>query len=73
MAVGLTAALAVAGIIEAFVTPAPIAWPAKIIIGAGALALLWAYTLILGRSAVAAGATGDLEDDEAGYVQPEAG
>ena len=73
VAVGLTAALAVAGFIEAFVTPAPIAWSAKIAIGAGALALLWAYTLILGRSAVAAGATGDLEDDEAGYVQPEAG
>ena len=55
-------------------TPAPIAWPVKITIGAGALALLWAYTLILGRSAVAVGATGDLEDDdEAGYVQPEAG
>ncbi|VEI16061.1 Integral membrane protein DUF95 [Actinomyces viscosus] len=73
VAVGLTGALAVAGLIEAFVTPAPIPWAVKIIIGAGALALLWAYTLILGRSAVAAGATGDLEDNEAGYVQPEAG
>ncbi len=73
VAVGLTVALAIAGLIEAFVTPAPIAWPVKITIGAGALALLWAYTLILGRSAVAVGATGDLEDDEAGYVQPEAG
>ena len=68
-----TAALAVAGLIEAFVTPAPIPWLVKIAIGAGALALLWAYTLILGRSAVAAGSTGDLEEDEAGYVQPEAG
>ena len=73
VAVGLTVALAVAGLIEAFVTPAPIAWPVKITIGAGALALLWAYTLILGRSAVAVGATGDLEEDEAGYVQPEVG
>ena len=73
VAVGLTAALAVAGLIEAFVTPAPIPWLVKIAIGAGALALLWAYTLILGRSAVAAGSTGDLEEDEAGYVQPEAG
>ena len=74
VAVGLTVALAIAGLIEAFVTPAPIAWPVKITIGAGARALLWAYTLILGRSAVAVGATGDLEDDdEAGYVQPEAG
>ena len=73
VAVGLTAALALAGFIEAFVTPAPIAWPVKIIIGTGALALLWAYTLVLGRSAVAAGVTGDLEEKEAGYVQPEAG
>ena len=73
VAVGLTGALAVAGLIEAFVTPAPIPWAVKIIIGAGALALLWAYTLILGRSAVAAGSTGDLEENEAGYVQPEAG
>ena len=73
VAVGLTVALAAAGIIEAFVTPAPIPWPVKITIGAGALALLWAYTLILGRSAVAAGVTGDLEESEAGYVQPEAG
>ena len=48
VAVGLTVALAIAGLIEAFVTPAPIAWPVKITIGAGALALLWAYTLILG-------------------------
>jgi len=73
VAVGLTVVLAAAGIIEAFVTPAPIPWPVKITIGAGALALLWAYTLILGRSAVAAGVTGDLEESEAGYVQPEAG
>ena len=73
VAVGLTVALAAAGIIEAFVTPASIPWSVKITIGAGALALLWAYTLILGRSAVAVGVTGDLEESEAGYVQPEAG
>lgn len=73
VAVGLTVALAVAGLIEAFVTPAPIPWVVKITIGAGALAMLWAYTLILGRSAVAAGVTGDLQEDEAGYVQPEVG
>ena len=73
VSVGLTVALAAAGIIEAFVTPASIPWSVKITIGAGALALLWAYTLILGRSAVAAGVTGDLEESEAGYVQPEAG
>lgn len=72
--VGLTIALAVSGFIEAFVTPATIPWPVKITIGAGALALLWAYTLVLGRSAVAAGIIGDLdEEDEAGYIRPEVG
>ena len=74
VSVALTVALAVSGLIEAFVTPAPIPWAVKVAVGVLALALLWAYTLILGRSAVAVGATGDLEDDdEAGYVQPEAG
>ena len=73
VAVGLTVALGVAGLIEAFVTPAPIPWSVKITIGAGALALLWTYTLVLGRAAVAVGATGDLEENEAGYVRPEAG
>ena len=66
-------ALGVAGLIEAFVTPAPIPWSVKITIGAGALALQWTYTLVLGRAAVAVGATGDLEENEAGNVRPEAG
>ena len=51
VAVGLTGALAVAGVIEAFVTPAPMPWAVKITIGALALAALWVYTLVLGRRA----------------------
>ncbi|BDA63660.1 stage II sporulation protein M [Actinomyces capricornis] len=73
VAIFLTGALAVAGLIEAFVTPAPMPWAVKITIGALALAALWAYTLLLGRRAVALGDTGDLGQDEAGYVLPEAG
>ncbi|WP_172192261.1 stage II sporulation protein M [Actinomyces faecalis] len=66
VAVGLTAALAVAGLIEAFVTPAPVPWALKITVGALALAVLWAYTLGLGRRAVAAGHSGDLAVEDAG-------
>lgn len=73
VAVFLTGALAVAGIIEAFVTPAQIPWGIKIMIGALALGALWAYTLVLGGRAAARGATGDLIDDDAGYALPEAG
>ncbi|CAM3078501.1 stage II sporulation protein M [Actinomyces slackii] len=73
VAASLTGALALAGIIEAFITPAPIPWAVKIVVGALALALLWAYTLILGGRAVREGETGDLSEEEAGYTAPEAG
>lgn len=72
-ALGLAVFLALSGIIEAFVTPAPIPWAAKLAIGALALALLWAYTLVLGRRAVSAGATGDLVAEESGELVPVAG
>ncbi|AYD90235.1 stage II sporulation protein M [Actinomyces lilanjuaniae] len=72
-AVGLTMALVVAGLIEAFVTPAPIPWVLKIAVGLGAVALLWVYTVVLGRRAVKADITGDLGPQEAGYSAPEAG
>ncbi|RRD24439.1 stage II sporulation protein M [Actinomyces bowdenii] len=73
VAVFLTGALALAGLIEAFVTPAPMPWAVKITIGVLALAALWAYTLLLGRRAAARGHTGDLGEEEAGYTLPEAG
>ena len=69
VAVGLTAALAVAGLIEAFVTPAPVPWPVKITVGALALALLWAYTLVLGHRAAASGRTGDLAEEEENVLE----
>jgi uncharacterized membrane protein SpoIIM required for sporulation len=73
VAVGLAGALAVSGLIEGFVTGSTLPWPVKITIGALALAGFWAYTLVLGRRAVAAGHTGDLEVDRAGHVLPVAG
>ena len=72
MAVALTAALAVSGVIEAFVTPAPVPWALKIAVGALALAALWTYTIVLGRRAVVGGESGDLDEEEAGAVLPEA-
>ncbi|MDU0349765.1 stage II sporulation protein M [Actinomyces sp. MRS3W] len=73
VAAGLTVALAVSGFIEAFVTPSPLPWVVKGLIGVLALAVLWVYTLLLGRRAVLAGNTGDLRPDEAGAVQNEVG
>ena len=73
VAVTLTAALAVAGLIEAFVTPAQIPWAVKLVVGVLAVAVLWAYTLVLGRRAAAAGHTGDLAEEEAGAALAEAG
>ncbi|AMD86513.1 stage II sporulation protein M [Actinomyces radicidentis] len=72
VAVALTAALAVSGVIEAFVTPAPVPWALKIAVGALALAALWTYTIVLGRRAVVGGESGDLDEEEAGAVLPEA-
>ncbi|QQO78316.1 stage II sporulation protein M [Actinomyces sp. HMT897] len=70
VSVALTVALAVSGLIEAFVTPAPIPWAVKVAVGVLALALLWAYTIALGRRAVATGVTGDLDEHDAGYQLP---
>ncbi|GIG29886.1 stage II sporulation protein M [Cellulomonas marina] len=67
VAVGLVLVLAVSGAIEGFVTGSGLPWWLKIVIGAVALALFWAWTLVVGGRAVRAGATGDLDDDRAGY------
>lgn len=66
VALGLVLWLAVAGLVEGFVTAQPWPWPVKIGIGALALALFLAYTLILGRWAHRQGETGDLTEYEAG-------
>lgn len=67
VAIGLVGVLAVSGAIEGFVTGSSLAWWLKIVIGAVALAAFWTYVIVLGRRAQAAGETGDLDDDRAGY------
>lgn len=70
VAIGLVGVLGVSGLIEGFVTGSAL-WPwLKIVIGAVALAGYWTYTIVLGRRAVAAGETGDLEADQAGATVP---
>ncbi|MGO1316638.1 MAG: stage II sporulation protein M [Cellulomonadaceae bacterium] len=70
VAIGLVAVLAVSGLIEGFVTGSTMVWWLKIAIGVVALAAFWAYTIVLGRRAVADGETGDLDADKAGAAAP---
>ncbi len=73
VALGLVAVLAVAGLIEGFVTPSALPWWLKVSVGALALGAFWTYTLLLGRRAVRAGETGDVRPEHAGDVLPVAG
>ena len=72
VALGLVLVLAVSGVVEGFVTPAAMPGWLKILIGALVLAGYWTYTIVLGRRAVAAGETGDLEEDLAGHTLAQA-
>ena len=65
VAVGTAISLFCSGLIEGFVTPSGLPVWAKIAIGALALAAFLAYMLVLGRRAVRAGESGDLEDADA--------
>ncbi|AFR28178.1 MULTISPECIES: stage II sporulation protein M [Micrococcaceae] len=67
IALGLVLVLLISGIVEGFVTPSPLPVWAKIAIGALVLAGYWVYTLVLGRKAVRAGVTGDMDANDAGY------
>ena len=62
VALGLVAVLAVSGVLEGFVTPAP--FPAVVRVGFGALIwiLFFVYVVVLGRRAQAAGQRADLEE-----------
>jgi uncharacterized membrane protein SpoIIM required for sporulation len=71
--VGLVGALALSGVVEGFVTGSGLPWWLKIVIGALALGAFLTYCLVLGRRAVRAGETGDLDADRAGAVLPTAG
>lgn len=67
VAIALVGVLGVSGLIEGFVTGSTLPWGVKIAIGVAALVAFWTYTIVLGRRAVRAGETGDLEADRAGY------
>ena len=71
--VGLILALLVSGLIEGLVTRQDWPWPIKIGIGTVALAGFLIYQWVLGRRAVRAGETGDLDEFEAGARQLVAG
>lgn len=70
IALGLAAALAVSGAIEAFVTPSGLPTAARIGVGAVAELAFLTYVVVLGRRGVRAGATGDVDATERGDVLP---
>ncbi len=64
VALGLGVALLVSGVVEAFVTPAPVPIPIRLFIGAAVWAAFLAYVIILGVAAVRRGETGDVASYE---------
>jgi uncharacterized membrane protein SpoIIM required for sporulation len=70
---GLIVVLAVSGAIEAFVTPSSLPTWVRIGIGVVAEAAFLVYVWTLGRRGVAAGETGDLEEELRGDYVPVAG
>ena len=71
IALGCIVVLLTSGLIEAFVTPSPLATWARILIGAAAEAAFLGYVIVVGRRAAAAGLTADIA--EAPDVAPVAG
>ncbi|MGD9485610.1 stage II sporulation protein M [Streptomyces sp. TRM70308] len=61
MAIGLAVVLFVSGVIEGFVTPSGLPTWARVAIGVVAEAVFLAYVVVLGRRAVRAGETGDVD------------
>lgn len=72
VAMGLAVVLLVSGIIEAFVTPSPLPTWARIGIGLVAEVAFLTYVFTLGRRAADRGATGDVEEFDAGSFAPTA-
>ncbi len=69
-ALGLALVLFVSGLVEAFVTPSPLPTWARIGIGVVVETLFLAWVFVLGRRAVLAGATGDLDAGRRGDTAP---
>jgi uncharacterized membrane protein SpoIIM required for sporulation len=70
VALGLAAALVVAGLLEAFVTPSGLPTWSRIGLGALAELAFLSYIVIFGRRGIAAGATGDLQFGEREDLAP---
>jgi uncharacterized membrane protein SpoIIM required for sporulation len=64
VALGLVLALAVSGLVEAFVTPAPVLLAAKLVIGATVWTAFLVYIVLLGGLAARRGASADVADFE---------
>jgi uncharacterized membrane protein SpoIIM required for sporulation len=73
VAIGLVFALALSGVVEAYVTPQPWPWALKLGLGAVALAVFLFYLLVIGRRAARRGETGDLDEDAVGATELVAG
>ena len=73
VALGLVVVLLVSGVMQAFVTPSGLPTAARIGVGAAAEACFLAYVLVLGRCAVLAGESGDVDAGQRGVVLPSAG
>lgn len=73
VSLGLVLVLLVSGLIEGFVTPAPLPTWARVGIGVLALAAFLLYVFTLGRRAARAGTTGDVEEGLLAHEAPTAG
>lgn len=73
VAIGLVFALALAGLVEGFITGWALPWPIKIGIGAAALGVFLVYMLLIGGRAARRGETGELTEFEAGTPRLVAG
>lgn len=71
IALGLAVWLLVSGLIEGFVTPSRLPAGERFAIGAAVWLAFICYVFILGRAAVRAGQTGDLDPDELDAAVPE--
>lgn len=67
---GLVAVLGVSGLIEGFVTPSSLPTWARVGIGIVVEAAFLVYVFVVGRTAAATGATGDLEERDTGATLP---
>ncbi|HKJ12647.1 MAG TPA: stage II sporulation protein M [Ornithinimicrobium sp.] len=72
VSMGLVVVLLISGLIEAFVTPSPLPTWARVAVGVVALALFLLYVFTLGRWAVRAGRTGDVQDSMLPSERPSA-